>query len=581
MDEREDNKNPQDTRRVPIVRDGVGYTPSGADDFDYDYDYDFDPDAVGATMSAPPDFENSDDIGQTRKISTAAARDSIARATKNPPRTQPKPGPQKKRYAPKKAHYAILLVTTVFVSVILVVFVFAMMFNEWNLGDGIGNQNNQTAQNGVAPPPVEPEEPVEQEPLDLAPGNLSVIGLVQEINMITGGMDLYIMEDSLMRWFFVENHSTLRDKFGNTISFTDFNIGDVVEIVHMEDSTAIETARVSAQVRTFRNVRDVVVNTETNQLMIGNERFHFNQHTVVMYHGEPDDIEDISTVDIVTVNTFPDRNGVHHVVFVDIHQGNGIIHIPENDMILQGTVEVANTTFAGLEGEMEIRVPEGSHRVTIRGINIEIFEYELTVTRGGSASVSLDGLELLSGSLTVNVEDPYVNLTIDGAVQLTNSMIMLDYGTYTVSVTRDGFTPFMQEVTIDSANHEITVVLEEIIRTQNVTLTTSPPGARMYVDGQYVGLSPVSIELELRRHSVTMALEGFVGGATDIWVTEDQPIFSWWLQQDPNFQATPTPWPTPTPQTYQPTPTPEPEETPPPALYPEVSPSPSPTPFFR
>jgi len=80
---------------------------------------------------------------------------------------------------------------------------------------------------------------------------------------------------------------------------------------------------------------------------------------------------------------------------------------------------------------------------------------------------------------------------------------------------------------------------------------------------------------------VTMALEGFVGGATDIWVTEDQPIFSWWLQQDPNFQATPTPWPTPTPQTYQPTPTPEPEETPPPALYPEVSPSPSPTPFFR
>ena len=568
MDER-DEKNPQDTRRVPVVRDGVGYTPSGTDDFDYD----FDPDAAANISPAPDD---SEDLGKTRKITAPPLRDNMPRRDPKPAPVTPKPKStaqkQKRIPAPKKAHYAIFMVTTVFVSVIAVVFVFAMMFNEWTLGDGGPGwfAQNREESRPETPNQQEPEDEIYQPALDLAPGNISFIGLLQEVNQISGRMDMYVMEDSQIRTFFVENHSVLRDKFGNAITFTEFRVGDVIEIAHVEDSTVVETARVSAQVRRYPNIRDVVVNIETNELLIGNNRYVFNPRTVVMYHGEPNSIADVSTVDIVTVDTFRDLNGVSRAVFVDIHQGNGIIHIPENDMIIQGTVEVANTTFTALEGEMEIRVPEGDHRVVVRGVNIEDFQYELTVARGGSATVDFSGLELLAGSLTVNVADPYVNLTIDGEIHLTNAMIILDYGTYTVSVTREGFVPFEQEITIDSANHEITVVLEEIIRTQNVTLTTSPPGARMYLDGQYVGLSPVSVELELRRYSVTMALQGFVGGTSDIWVTEDQPIFSWWLQADPGFvPVSPTPQPA-----YQPTPTPA------PALYPDVSPVPSPSPFF-
>ena len=560
MDEK-DMKNPHDTKRVPIVRDGAGYTPSGADDFDYDFDYD--PDASAYTN--PPSDED-EDIAKTRKIATAPPRDNIM--PKRQPQSRPVVKKQSRKQPPKKSHYAVFLVTTVFVSVIAVVFVFAMLFNQWSLdGFNSGREPNQNAQAGTSPQP-EREEQTEQEELVVEPGNLSLIGLVQEINLPSGRMDLYVLDNSELRSFFVENHSILRDRFGNSITFSAFTPGDVVEIVHMEASTVIETARISAQAWPYRNIRDVVVNTETNEILIGNNRYTFSPYTVVSYKGEPMNITDVSEVDIVTVHIFDDK-----VVFVDIHQGSGIIRIPENDMIIQGTVEVANTTFTALAGEMEIRVPEGGHRVVIRGDNIEIFEYELTVERGGSASVNFDGLVLLAGSLTVNVDDPYVTLTIDGEIQLTNSMIVLDYGTYMVSVTREGFVPFEREVTIgsaDGANHEITVVLEEIIRARNVTLTTSPTGARIYLDGQYVGLSPVSLELELGRYTVAYALEGFIGGASDIWISSEeeqpmQPLFSWWLQSDPNFiSSTPTPQPTPAP-----------------ALYPEVSPSPSPSPFFN
>jgi len=577
MDERNEreSKNTHDTRRVPLVREGVGYTPSDSVD---DFDYDFDPDAT-----ASGGYDMDEDIARTRKISTPPQarparrqEDNTTKIPQSQPRRTPQrqdAPPQKMRKAPKKAHYAIFLVTTVFISVIAMVFVFAMMFNSWNEDGGHfsggDSQTNQTTQ-GSSSNNTEPEEQVYQPELVLAPGSISIIGLVQEISLVSRRIDIYMLEDSQLRSFFVEDSSVLRDRFGDLITFSDFRVGDVVEIAHEEGHTVVQTARVSAQVIVFRNIRDVLVDLETNEVQIGNNRYSFGSRTIVMYHDEPNRMADVDAVDIVTVNIFQDQ-----VVFIDIHQGNGIIRIPDNDAILQGTVEVAGTTFAALDGEMEIRVPEGDHRVVIRGQNIEIFEYELTVARGGSATVDFEGLELLTGSLTVNVADPYVDLRIDGEIQLTNTMLTLEFGIHTVSVTRNGFVPFEQEVTIDSANHEITVVLEEIIRTQNVTLTTSPPGARMYLDGQFVGLSPVSMELELRRHTVTMALEGFVGGASDIWVTEDQYIYSWWLQSDPNFMGTPMPTPTPPPPA-DPNPTP----TPPPPLYPDVSPSPSPSPFF-
>ncbi|MDR2183769.1 MAG: PEGA domain-containing protein [Clostridiales bacterium] len=576
MDEK-DTKNSQDTRRVPIVRDGVGYTPGDGMGAADDFAYDFDPDAAAnSSTSTSIDQNLGEEMGKTRKITSAAPRYPGDR-----PKPQKKPAAApavKKRKAPKKAHYAIFLVTTVFVSVIAMVFVFATMFNEFNLGNWGNDGRNgpgQAAQ-AAAPSDAEPEDPIEQLPLEVVDGNLALMGLVQELNPASRRMDLYVLETAQLRSFFVENHSTLRDKFGNAVDFSYFSLGDVIEVVHMEESTVVETARVSAQVRTYRNIRDVVVDTENNAIFIGNRRYVYTPRTVVMYHGEQNSITDVDAVDIVTVDVIVAEPFYGQVAFVDIHQGNGIIHIPENDMIIRGTVEVANTTFAGLDGVTELRVPEGDHRVTIRGDNIEIFEYQLTVARGGTAIVNLDGLELLSGSLTINVADPYASLTIDGEAHLANSMIMLDYGTYTVSVTRQGFVPFTQEITIDSANHEITVVLEEIILTQNVTIITVPAGARIYLDYQYVGLSPVSMELEQRRYTATTALEGFLSTTTDIWVTENQPPITWVLPPDPNFMATPMPTPTP-PPTYQPTPTPTPSP-PPQELYPEISPSPSP--FF-
>lgn len=503
FDDRNNNMDNHQTKRVPIHREGVSYIPSSAG-------------------------HSPDDLSSTRKIMTstsAAGRKPSDKAKTGGGVKKYKKSPPPKK-APKKTHYAVFLVTTVFVCALAAVFTFALLFSEIFSEDSSGN-GPSLAQ--ASPPPTDPTPPPAADP---APAD-AAIGLIQEISHTSQRIDIYVFESSQRRSFFAESHSVLRDKFGNPITFGQFNTGDVVEIVY--SGTAIDDARLSPQVLTYHNIHDVVVDTESQVILIGNRRYSYSAQTIVMYHGQQVGIEDIDPVDIVSIDVF---RSLDLVVFIDIHQGNGVINIPEESRIIQGIVEVGNIFTALDEDGMEIRVPEGQRRVVVRGANIEPFEFEVTVTRGGNAHINFDDLVLLSGSLTVFVEDPYATLRIDGEYQLTNEVIMLDYGTYSISVTREGFIPFEAEVTIDSANHEITVSLEQFIQTRNVVINSSPQGARVYLDDEYMGVSPVSVELQFRRYTVTLALEGFIGVSPDIWVTDTSPaVHTFVLIPDPNHQT--------------------------------------------
>jgi len=462
------NQDLQHTKRVPIHREGVVYTPSG---------------------------QIPDDIALTRKITT--------------PQTS-----VKKRKAPKKAPYSIFLVTTVFVGVLMFVLLGFLLFNEFFDDDGFtGRPQTPGSDNGIVTDALPTPTPYDPPPV---PGTESTSGLIWEINRNTNRIDLYIVESSLMRSFFVEPHSRLHDRFGSVITFAGFSVGDVIEIDYLSGTTTIERARVSAQVLTYSNIHDVAVNTDTNELQIGNRRYRFSQRTVVRYHGAAMDIAAIHPVDVVTVSVFQEM-----VVNVDVHRSNGIIHIPANDLIVDGVVEIGTAAHVQLAPNMDVRVAEGDHRVVIRGANIEPFIYDVTVERGGVSTISFDGLEMRAGTLIVNIEDPYAVLTIDGEVRLTNETIALEFGTYTVSVQREGFVPFSQDVEIGGTPVELNVSLAEMVRTRNIMIITSPPGARVYLDGEFMGISPVAATMEMRRYSLSLALAGFVGVSLDVWITEE------------------------------------------------------------
>jgi hypothetical protein len=504
-------------------------------------------DAYDGVVYIPGGHRPPPDAGETRKIDAGSFREPAA--VTPGPRIGRRPGgslgadkpggggsaAKKAAKAPrtpiKKTNYAIILVTTVFVGVIAAVFVFATVLNSVLNDDGGANgpiAGGPGANNGVGPDGgayLPPEVTIPP-----APGSVSLTGLIRDIR--TNRLDIYIFETGELRSFFVESHSNLRDRFGNLITFAQFDPGDVVEISHAIGSNTVEVAQLSAQVRFYRDI--VGVNAEDGELIIGNRRYVLGSAPVVRYRGAAANITDLDPIDIVTVGIFQDR----HVTAIDISRGHGEVFIPQNETIESGSIEVGTSVFTMLSEEaMTLRIPTGDNRLVIRGANIEPLIFDIYVNRGAVVPLNFDGLTYVTGSLIVRTEAPDAQLHIDDRWHPVNEAIYLDFGTHTLIVEAPGYMPFMQEVEIGPAPQEITVNLTAQVITRNVIISTNPNAVRVYIDEEFMGLTPLSIDLSLGRHEITLERTGWIGATTSIAVTDTSTIFSFMLTADPAWSG--------------------------------------------
>ena len=476
-----------------------------------------------------------EDLAYTKKIKIVPPSQSAAAKTQKPA------SPPKKKLS--KEHRSILFVTSIFVCILAVVFTFAMILNR-----------PEASENGVEedPPPIETPYPDDPQPPDYNTHDTDdtgvAIGLIREISHSQRSMVVYVFEDSYTLIFSATNDTVIRSRFGNTMDFSGFSLGDVVEVGYISGSYVMESARVSPQVMTYTNIRHVAVNTSNQTLTIGNRQYNYSTQTIVQHRGVTAEVEELSPVDTMNISIFRD-----FVVFVDILQGSGTLHIPHNDLIIQGAVEVGGVSRPlSLTGSTDIRVSEGAHQVTIRGTNIQPFIHNFTIYHGENHIVSLDDVRLLMGELTVVVDDPYAVLTIDDEIFEANEIIPLDYGTYFITVEREGFITFEEEIVIDSPEMEIVVVLEPIeaeeetypgqdddadpsqpsAQSRHVAFTTNPPGARIYLNGHFIGVSPVEVPLQFGLYDLVATRPGYSQEAMRINVSDHTPNFHFDLESD-------------------------------------------------
>ncbi|MCL2621324.1 MAG: PEGA domain-containing protein [Defluviitaleaceae bacterium] len=500
MDERKNQ-----TRKMPIQRDGVAYIPGG--------------------HALPPEAGD----GKTKKISFVDATDNDFEPEQTPVPTGPKMPPKKKVAPAKNTNYSVVMIAAVAVLGLAAVFVFATMFTGWldstsepsSGGTVTGNAGNNLAGGelppleGIAPPPT-------------APGSVTVTGLIRDIR--SNRLDIYVFDINEIRSFFIEPHSNLRDRVGSPATLPQFAMGDVVYINHAPTSNTAESAQLSAQIRHHRDITGITVE-DNERLVIGNRRYDLGDNPIIRYSGQTISLSELDPIDLVTVATFQDN----FVTSIEVHRSHGDVFIPANEEIQNGTVEVGTTVFSALgEGDLTVRVPSGQNRVVIRGENIEPLIFDVSVDRGGVSNLNFDGLEFRAGTLTINTDTENAILHIGDRWHPVNEAISLEFGEHELRLEAIGYHPVYQTLTIGSEPQEITINLEVVARTRNAIITTSPSEVRIYLDDQFRGLTPLSIELELGRYSLTLEREGFLSTTTTIHITEDgNTIFSYILAPDP------------------------------------------------
>lgn len=463
---RNDEKN---RRRRPVEREGVIYTPSSYDETD---------------------------LEETKVISSREVRRNIPASTPNTKKV-----PSRRRGSGdrnKKTGYALFLITTIFIGVLVCVFVFAAFYKSI-----IDDKGNGTGNTITATPSVTPTDG------PLTTGNddgqtVSGIGIILGVDSGKKSVGFLDSTTESSSTLFVDGATELRDKYGNSMVFNEFEIGDIVDVQFKKSGNILLYLKISPQYWEHSEVTKVKVSPDTKSITYNNEKYGYGDNLIVKYKSENFDITKLSDIDLVTIRGYSDK-----VLLVDVIKRHGAIILEENTDIINGTVEIDGGDFIALEPR-EVSVLEGRHQIIVRGSNIEPFTTEKTVEAGETYKLDLSEVVFNKGVMSFKINESDVKLTVNGEDRNPSEPLVLDYGEYEIVAEKEGFNKFEKTVTFDTAKLEVEIELERLLKISAITISTTPEGANVYIDDQYVGISPVTVSVTYGSHVITVRKDGYI-----------------------------------------------------------------------
>ena len=297
------------------------------------------------------------------------------------------------------------------------------------------------------------------------------------------------------------------------------------------------------------------VDYDKKRIYIGSDTYSYDDNIFITSNGKALDIREISGIDELTVRGIGTK-----AYSVSVNRGHGYVKLTNTVNYIGGIIEIGDRISTVIVEDMVLAAPEGKFTLTatINGVG---GSKEVTVVRGQETVVSLGSFEQAVtryGTVHLNVlpEDAEAILTIDGEETDYNELMSVPYGTHIFKLISNNYDTIQKEITIssvyttininmDSENESSTTDETETGTTTEKETTSgeeqsttpqsntnpgsnnnliniiSPIGAKVYLDGVYKGVAPLSFEKIAGEHTIIFKLDGYITKSYTIDVSDD------------------------------------------------------------
>ena len=154
------------------------------------------------------------------------------------------------------------------------------------------------------------------------------------------------------------------------------------------------------------------------------------------------------------------------------------------------------------------RLSDGLHNFEARKANHRTTKKILDLVLGENVTVTLDNPQAISGSLDVNSSPMSAEIYIDGKHygQTPNFINDVLIGTHELKLEKSGCATLTKTITIKE-NENLTIN-EKLQTGKEITISTDKTGDKIYVDGNYVGTSPITSNLSYDSHNIKAIRDG-------------------------------------------------------------------------
>ncbi len=315
------------------------------------------------------------------------------------------------------------------------------------------------------------------------------------------------------------------DKYGESLSLGQLNPGDIVDVTFLKSKKLLTTLSLSADAWSNANVGRYTIDSATHSITIGNDVYKLTDETKIFSDGEEMEMIDLNAVDVLTFNGI--GTTVHSIV---VEKGHGYLRLSGDENFWGGWIEIGQNTIQTITEDMLLVVPEGSYQVTIT-ITGGGGTKNVTIRRNEEVTLDISDLEIEEvkyGTVVFSLTPSNATLYIDGELVDTSMPVTLEYGIHQMIAKAEGYDTVTRYLKVAEESAGIDIILEkegaeqeddgeDTTVSSGDAVTTgypqvyidSPIGAEVYVDGNYVGISPVSFKKEEGTHVITFRLSGY------------------------------------------------------------------------
>jgi len=188
-----------------------------------------------------------------------------------------------------------------------------------------------------------------------------------------------------------------------------------------------------------------------------------------------------------------------------------------------------NTGAPGLDaGSYTVWVADGpadiSRLSAVDYNTISVILSEPFITAGTSGGSGQSSVPEQAGSMNLSSIPDGTSVVVNNVYKGMTPLIVssLDPGTYNVTFSHFGYARLSTPVTVQAGSvSEVNATL--VMLTGSLFVNTSPPGARLAVDGSAAGISPATLlNLPRGNHTINVTKEGFVTQVLPVLIPADQ-----------------------------------------------------------
>ena len=377
----------------------------------------------------------------------------------------------------------------------------------------------------------------------------------------------------------MDGTTRLYDKYGEAISIAQIQKGDIVDITFLKSKKHLTTMQLSAQSWTYTDVAWYKFDALRGEVTIGEEAFKLTSNTQYLSGGRNIELMDLNAADILSFQGIGSQ-----VLSVCVERGHGYLRLVNGEKFVGGWIEVGQEQIQRITEDMLLLVPEGNYQVNITnrgggGIkSVEIARNEETVLDIGDLEIP----EPQTGTVLFSLTPPDAELYIDGTKTDASGPVTLEYGLHQMIVRAEGYQSVTQYIRVAQESASFEIVMDAVADVEESSVSPdpsaspdpssspdpvtdyykvyidAPEGVEVYLDGNYVGVSPCSFPKSEGAHVLILRKEGYETRSYTLQIDDAEKDMSYSFADllkysteataspEPDADAAPTPEPDPT-----------------------------------